>query len=302
MKIQDIYKKLFDKAWPKWVGGVLLGVLNILFFLYLMPLGGIFPAMADWGLWTYKLAGINVQAPWGSPELLHKSVRGMIVAGLVLGSLAGALLSREFRFKKDTTGAYLKSFFGGALMGIGSFLAGACIIGGFYSAVMALSLSGFYMMIGLILGAYIGGKVMLRQGHKKAEKISCNVGTSDGRECKSNQPVIGVFVISILLAAVIIYFLNGNKFFGIIVLFGAAFGMVFQRAAFGFSGAFKDVFTAKNNDTMKAILISLIIGVLGFTAIKARGLQPADMFVMPAGWSTIAGGLIFGFGMVFADG
>ena len=295
-------KKLFEKSWPKWVGGVLLGVLNILFFLYLMPLGGIFPAMADWGLWTYKLAGIDVQAPWGSPELPHKSVRGMIVAGLVLGSLAGALLSREFKFKKDTAGAYLKSFFGGALMGIGSFLTGACIIGGFYSSVMALSLSGFYMMIGLILGAYIGGKVMMRQGQKKAEKISCNVRPSAEGECKSNQPIIGALVVFMLFAAVMIYFFNGNKFFGIITLFGAAFGMVFQRSAFGFSGAFKDVLTTKKNDTMKAILISLIIGVLGFTAIKASGLQPVDMFVMSAGWFTIAGGMIFGFGMVFADG
>jgi Na+-transporting NADH:ubiquinone oxidoreductase subunit NqrB len=53
---------------------------------------------------------------------------------------------------------------------------------------------------------------------------------------------------------------------------------------------------------MRGVMISMIIGVIGFSIIKANGIKPAQMFVSPAGWHTVIGGLIFGFGMVMADG
>ena len=46
--MNNIYRKLFGKTWPKWAGGVLLALLNIGLFIYLMPLFGVYPAMADW--------------------------------------------------------------------------------------------------------------------------------------------------------------------------------------------------------------------------------------------------------------
>jgi uncharacterized membrane protein YedE/YeeE len=302
----DIYKNLFGKTWPKWVGAIVLALLNILLFLYIMPLGGIYPAIADWGIWTYKLVGINITPPWGSLQYPHLSIISVLSFSLILGVLAAALLSRQFKIRKDTVSGYIQGFLGGALMGIGSFIVGACIIGGFYSSIMSLSLSGFYMMIGLILGGYVGGKLMVWQGHKKAEKVLLdfkvvpkNVTT---KEYKSIQPKIGVIVTIMLIIFSSIYFLKGMNLFGGVILFGAIFGIVFQRSAFCLTGAFREVFTTKSNGMIRNVMLSLMIGVIGFSIIKANGFRSASMFVLPAGWHSLLGGAIFGFGMVITGG
>jgi hypothetical protein len=106
----------------------------------------------------------------------------------------------------------------------------------------------------------------------------------------------------ILVSIAISYFQNNRDILGGVILFSAAFGLVFQRASFGFATAFRDVFTNKSNETMRGVMISMIIGVIGFSIIKANGIKPALMFVSPAGWHTMIGGVIFGFGMVMADG
>ena len=303
---ENIYRKAFDKTWSKLVGGVLLAFLNVLMFLFLMPIGGIYPAIADWGIWIYRLAGINIQPPWGSLELPHLSIISVLTFGLIFGFFSAALFSKQFKVRKDTVSGYLQGFIGGALMGIGSFLVGACIIGGFYSAVMTLSLSGFYMMGGLIIGAYFGGKVLMWQGRRKVKKLILDIKVipkgSVGKEYKSRQPITGVIMVIILFAISSAYFLSGKNLLGGIILFGAAFGIVIQRSAFCLCGAFREIFTTKKNETMRSVMLSLMIGVIGFTIIKANGFRPADMFVLPAGWSGVIGGAIFGFGMVITGG
>jgi uncharacterized membrane protein YedE/YeeE len=224
----------------------------------------------------------------------------------VLGVLSAALLSRQFKIRKDTVAGYIQGFVGGALMGIGSFIVGACILGGFYSSVMALSLSGFYMMIGLVLGGYAGGKLMVWQGRKKAEKMLLDFKAvpmdTNKKEYKSFQPKIGVLVTFLLLIVSSIYFLNGMNLFGGIILFGAMFGIVFQRSAFCLTGAFREIFTTKSNGMIRNVILSLMIGVIGFSIIKANGFREASMFVLPAGWHSFVGGTIFGFGMVITGG
>jgi len=302
----DFYKNLFGKTWPKWVGAVVLALLNILLFLYIMPLGGIYPAIADWGIWTYKLVGLDITPPWGSLQPPHLSIISVLSVSIMLGVLTAALLSKQFKLRKDTVGGYVQGFLGGTLMGIGSFIVGACILGGFYSSIMALSLSGFYMMIGLIAGGYAGGKLMVWQGRKKAEKILLDfkVVPKDtvSKDYKSIQPKIGIIVVIVLLVLSLIYFLKGMNLFGGIILFGAAFGIVFQRSAFCLTGAFREIFTTKSNGMIRNVILSLLIGVIGFSIIKANGFRSANMFVLPSGWHSIIGGIIFGFGMVITGG
>ena len=49
-----------------------------------------------------------------------------------------------------------KGCIGGTLMEFGAAMAGGCNVGGFYSAVSALSFGRLLMMLGLILGAILG--------------------------------------------------------------------------------------------------------------------------------------------------
>ncbi len=300
--LENTYTKLFVETWPKWLGGVILALLNIALFLYLMPFSGIYPAMANWGVWIYKLAGIDTEAPWGYIQLPHLSIISVLTIALVLGSLIGSLFSKKFKIRKAGAKDYSYSFVGGMLMGLGSFLAGSCIIGGFYSSIMALSLSGFYMMIGLILGGYIGGKV---KPWIKRKEVRNGVSIPEGMEEKKYVdylPKIGIVVSIAVLALISVYFIKGMNMLGNIALFGLAFGLVFQRSGFGFSSVFRDFFNSKTKEQMRALLLSIGIGVIGFSIIKAAELQPANMLVMSAGWSAVMGGLIFGFGMVIADG
>jgi uncharacterized membrane protein YedE/YeeE len=302
---KGVYQVLFGKPWPKWLGGVILALLNIGLFIYLMPLFGVYPAMADWGIWTYKLAGLDIPTPWGSTlELPHLSSRSLVNFGLLFGALIGALLSKEFLLRKASVGAYVQSTLGGALMGIGSFLVGSCIIGGFYSSVMALSLSGFYMMIGLVAGGYLGGIMLMKLKLKKTETavFQGKTDSAAGVGSKSPLPKIGFFAVITLVVIAAAYYLTGKNLLGGVILFSIAFGLVFQRSGLGFSTAFREIFTTKNNESMRAVLISLAVGIIGFSIIKANGIKPANMFVSPAGWHTLIGGLIFGFGMVIADG
>ena len=81
--------------------------------------------------------------------------------GLLAGAFGAALLSREFAVRIAPAGELLKGGLGGLLMGIGSVLAFGCNIGGFFSALSALSLSGLVMMVGLGLGAYAGLRYVL---------------------------------------------------------------------------------------------------------------------------------------------
>ncbi len=303
---EKIFKKLFDKTWPKWLGGILLALLNILLFAYLMPLGGIYPAVSEWGIWTYKLAGLEIKPPFGSLELPHLSIKSILSLGLMSGVFVSSLLSRQFKLRKDTPGGYLQGFAGGVLIGIGSFLAGACNVAGFYSSIMSLSLSGFYMMIGLIGGGYFGAQIMMWQGRKKAERLTFELipesRDSALKEYKSNQPKIGFFITFILIVIALTYFLNGKQILGSMFLFGIAFGVVFQRSALCMAAAFREIFTTKNNGIMRSIMLSLIVGVIGFSIIKAGGFKPEHAFVLLAGWHTIIGGFVFGLGMVIAGG
>ncbi|RJQ52416.1 MAG: hypothetical protein C4526_08380 [Nitrospiraceae bacterium] len=303
-----LYKNLFEKTWPLWLGGILVAFLNILMFLFLMPLGGIYPAIADWGIWMYRLAGLNITPPWGTLTPPHLSIISILNFGLIFGTLISALLSRQFKLRKDSTSGYIQGFAGGALMGLGSFLVGACIFGGFYSSIMSLSLSGLYMMTGLLAGAYFGGKFMIWQAFREAEKMEftelVDLKTVPEKKITRvvNYPLIGLVVAITMFIIASVYFVTGKYVLGGILLFGAAFGIVFQRSSFCISAGFREVFTTKHNEPMRNLLLSLMIGTVGFAIIKANGFRPADMFILPAGMHSIIGGALFGFGMVMTGG
>lgn len=91
-----------------------------------MPLGGIYPAISEWGIWIYKLVGLKIEPPWGSLELPYLSITSVLSFGLISGVFTTALFPRQFKIRKDTLSGYVQGFVGGVLIGIGSFLVGAC--------------------------------------------------------------------------------------------------------------------------------------------------------------------------------
>lgn len=100
-----------------------------------------------------------------------------------------------------------------------------------------------------------------------------------------------------------------DRAFAIFWLFGLAFGFALQRSRFCFASAFRDLFLLQQGRTMRAILAGMAVATLGFglvmsnmTPNPALGLLPPDAHVVPLGWHTVVGGVLFGLGMVLAGG
>jgi uncharacterized membrane protein YedE/YeeE len=82
---------------------------------------------------------------------------------------------------------------------------------------------------------------------------------------------------------------------------GAAFGFVIQRGRFCITSAFRDLYLARDNRMFIAFLIAITIQSIGLFSLAAFNLVkiPSDAFP----WlGVIAGGFIFGLGMVYAGG
>jgi len=197
------------------------------------------------------------------------------------------------------------------LMGIGSFLAGACILGGLFSDIMGLSLSGFVMMAGLLAGAYIGGKFVIWQINRQAEKLfnsdNCEIKTASKdhlvkKNYRSIQPKIAITLTLLLLVIISIDKLTGTGFPSAALLSGILFGIIFQRSAFCFVAAFREIFITKTTRAMRSLIISLMIGAAGFAIIMAAGLRPTEVYIFHTSGRILLGSAIFGFGMTITGG
>jgi len=87
----------------------------------------------------------------------------MLNGGLVIGAMAGFLVSGEFkmtfpRYKRQ----YLQVIIGGVLMGYSAALASGCSVGAFFSAVPSLGLNGLVFGLAMAAGAFAGVKAVAR--------------------------------------------------------------------------------------------------------------------------------------------
>jgi uncharacterized protein len=295
------YQKVFEETWPLQVGGVLIGLLSIITFTLDRP-WGVVGGIRAWGDWFFYTIGFYESAP----ASILTSSSSLLTLGLLWGALAAALLSKQVAIRIPPTLELIKGGVGGVLLGIGATLAGGCNVGGFYSAVGALSLSGIAMLVGLLLGAYVGLKYLywelahLTQSNRAGRTLFGSNGV-DGRS--RLQPALGL---GLLLGGYLVkevYSLNGYVVLGGLLLCGIAFGFVLHRSRFCFARCFREPFMTGDPAATQAVILSLMICVAGFAVIKWSGLR-SEWASTPAafGLGGFAGGLIFGFGMLLAGG
>src|SRR5262249_56406078 len=90
---------------------------------------------------------------------------------------------------------------------------------------------------------------------------------------------------------------------GIFLLFGAGFGVIFQRSRFCLVRAFREPFLTGDAEHTRAAALALVVSTLGFAILKATDLKDKTEWVFPAaGVGALAGGLAFGIGMTLAGG
>ncbi|QGU94642.1 YeeE/YedE family protein [Clostridium bovifaecis] len=167
--------KWLKKPWPYWVGGGLLGILNVL----LLAISGISWYVTSgfllWGVGILERLGLEA-SKWEYFEYT-KVEYGDIIANhnlfinkyailnvaVILGSLIATLLASQFKFKKIKSRKHaIFALLGGIMMGYGARLAAGCNIGSFLGGIPSFSLHAWIFWIFVILGAWVGTKVLIR--------------------------------------------------------------------------------------------------------------------------------------------
>jgi uncharacterized membrane protein YedE/YeeE len=282
-----------------WAAGLLIATINVFLFVFDRPFSAS-DGLRNWGDWA--LTGLGLLS---RPDLLppwHYS-GSMLDLGVIGGALAAALLSREFAVRIPPRGELVKGAVGGVLLGVGAMLALGCNIGGFVSALSALSLAGFGMMAGMLAGAWLGLRYLLwEMAHHPAWSAGRGRALA-GAGAGPGQPVAGAALLAALIAVPFLYAQAGHGGRGLFVLFGAALGLVFQRSRFCLVRAFREPFMTGEAEHTRAAALAVIVSMLGFSLLKFGDLKDRGDWVFPAaGLGAVVGGLIFGVGMVLAGG
>jgi len=300
--LAEQYELAFARPWPVWTAALLIGPLNVFLFAYDRP-WTVSDGARNWGDWLFRGLGVLERTDLIAPWLYSGSLLNL---GALVGALAAALLSREFSVRVAPAGELLKGAMGGLLMGVGAVPAFGCNVGGFFSATSALSLAGPAMMLGLGLGAYIGLRYLLWEvEHWPALSggRSYSIGGA-GKDGIGVQPWLGGALLALLVVAVPwIYTRLGYVPQAGFLLFGVAFGVIFQRSRFCLVRAFREPFMTGDAAHTRAVALALTVSMLGFTVLKFTDLKDKTEWVFPAFWvGSLLGGLLFGVGMILAGG
>jgi uncharacterized protein len=295
------YAAVFGRPWPVWGAAVLVATINVFLFAFDRPWTAS-DGLRNWGDWVLTGLGLAHRPDLIAPWLYSGSLLNL---GVLLGGLTAALLAREFAIRLPPRGELVKGTGGGLLMGVGAILAFGCNIGGFFSAVSALSLSGFGMMLGLGLGAFLGLRYLLWETERRPQWSSgrARVWGASGGVTPNRQPLAGLLLAGVLLIVPFVYGWAGFHAQGVFLLFGVVFGVVFQRSRFCLVRAFREPFMTGDAEHTRAAALALAVSMLGFAILKFTDLKDKGDWVFPgAGIGALAGGTLFGVGMTLAGG
>ena len=304
MTIQHKLRKDFDLAfgrpWPVWMGGVLIGLLNVLLFIYHQPWSTLDGAL-NWGDWILSKAGMIISEPL-SPLVRSGSV---INFGLLGGAMLSAMLAGQFGLRAAPLSDLIKGAIGGTMIGAGAVLVRGCNIGGFFNGTSALGLHGLAMGLGLVIGALIGTRCLLWQMGRASAGDGLPKPIHKRRSLASprRQRMWGLGMSLFLASSILAYLFSTTPDRGVILMFGILIGIVCQRSRLCFVRAFREPFLTGDASHTKAMLIALLISLAGFSIVKYTLLERIDEFVRATYWvGAFSGGVIFGVGMTIAGG
>ena len=158
-----------SNPWVKPIlGGLGVGLLGLLFYFVspfwsstgkpeVISVGGFLANTLAWG--EKALFSVN-HLLFGIPPIFR-----FLILGIVLGSFFDALSSRELTWRSFREQNILKDDLpydlgGGALIGFGVLLANGCVIKHLLAGVPGLDVASFVAMAGIIIGMWLGLKIM----------------------------------------------------------------------------------------------------------------------------------------------
>lgn len=115
---------------------------------------------------------------------------------------------------------------------------------------------------------------------------------------------VGALALAILLIAQ-----SSSARLALYWLLGISTGLILQRGRLCFAGAFRDLYLMRNGTVMRAVLVGMALLTPVFALIEAKAVPDPSFgavangaHVVPLGLNIVAGGLLFGIGMVVAGG
>lgn len=163
---------LANKEWPYWLGGLILGLINILFLWVTWEPLGITTTMSVWGGAFLDAIGFSPDQwdYYGRLELGRSLMEYTFFSegtwlnlGITVGALIAALLAGQFRVRPIKSIKYATfALLGGFLMGYGARIAPRCNIGALLGGIPSMSLQGWVFALFAFLGAGLGARIVVR--------------------------------------------------------------------------------------------------------------------------------------------
>jgi len=161
---------LSGRLWSSRTTGVVVGLLGIMAYLRLSPLGvtsqlsGVSRTILnDGGALPEVMHGIDVMKGCVGAVVTTVTNNGWLIIGLALASFASAVLAGRFRPQLPSVGSAVTGLLGGVFLGWGSMTALGCTVGVLLSGTQALSLSGPVFLAALLVGMWIGLRLRLNR-------------------------------------------------------------------------------------------------------------------------------------------
>ncbi len=298
-----LYDTLFGDSWKMWIGAIILSFFSICLFIIMSPWG------ASGGVLNW---GDNIIKPLVGETAteITKHRYAMLNITIVIGAFSSALLAKQFALRIPPLGELLKGLIGGLLIGIGSIIGSSCTLGGFYSGWPAMSVGALIFTLGLIIGTFVAVYYLMWEAEKYPGISSGTTKTllSTG----SWQPYVGIIMFIVGLGFLFLFpttpekILEGSLVMMGFTFFGLLIGFVLQRSRFCIVRALREPFMTGETSATTAVFAGIIVGLLGFVAMKLCGFGTGasqTMFVFGNVWiSGLIGGIIFGVGMTIAGG
>jgi hypothetical protein len=170
LSVANLRDQLFKRRWPPIFSGALVGVIGVLAYLRVEPLGVTRQIGSSTrtfldanGLIPENLNGLDVMT--GCIGIITDLItnNGWILIGIVVASFAAALSGNRFKLGGLNLPNGLTALFGGVLLGWGGMTALGCTVGVLLSSTQAFSIAGWIFFAFALLGTFIGIKLKLHR-------------------------------------------------------------------------------------------------------------------------------------------
>jgi len=166
--LASVRQTLLQERWPPLVTGALVGLIGAVAYLRVEPLGVTSQlgslartALDGAGLLPARLYGLDTLAGCATQVVRTITNNGLLIGGLVLGSLAAALVSERFSLTRPTWRGASSALVGGVLQGWGALLALGCTVGTLLSGISAFAVAGWVFAAAMLGGVWLGIRLHL---------------------------------------------------------------------------------------------------------------------------------------------